>query len=238
LNIYGDDQFSNKEMRVAGNGTVALPFVGQVRLVGLTVNQAADEMARILAEGYLVDPKVSLEIIEYQSQWVNVSGQINSPGRYYLEGPTNLVEILAQAGGLGSEAGTTIRIIRPGRGGAADHTLTVSREDLYRSDDPAANPRVFSGDSVVASSEEYFYIKGEVRSPGRYALDEDTTILKAISIAGGFEQYAHHKKIELLRKEGDETIRLVLNVARIENRKAEDIRILPGDIINVQARFL
>jgi polysaccharide export outer membrane protein len=169
---------------------------------------------------------------------VNVSGQINDPGRYYLEGPTRLVQVIAQAGGLGSEAGTSIRITRPGRGGASDENFIVSREDLYRSDDPAANPQIFSGDSVVASSEEYFYIKGEVRARGRYALVEDTTILQAISIAGGFEQYAHHKKVELLRKEGDETIRLVLNIERIENRKAEDIRLLPGDIINVQARFL
>ena len=41
-------------------------------------------------------------------------------------------------------------------------------------------------------------------------------------------------QVELLRKEGDETIRMVLNVERIENRKAEDIRILPGDRVQLE----
>ena len=95
-----------------------------------------------------------------------------------------------------------------------------------------------SGDKIAVLSERYFFIKGEVKSPGRYALDDNTTILKAISLAGGFEQYANHKKVELLRKQGDETIRMVINVERVENRKEEDVQNLPGDMINVRARFL
>ncbi len=167
-----------------------------------------------------------------------MSGQVEKPGRYYLEGPTRLVDIIAQAGGLKRDAGTRVRLARPGAAGQGDQVFTFTRESLYLSDDPATNPLLRSGDTVTVSSEEFFFIKGEVKSPGRYALDQNTTILKAISLAGGFEQYANQKKIELLRKEGEETIRMVINIERIENRKAEDVPLRPGDIINVRARFL
>ncbi len=238
LNIYGDESLRDKEMRIVGDGTIAVPYVGDVQVAGLTVTEAADALTRRLSAGYLVDPKVSLEVVEHQSQWVNVSGQVEKPGRYYLEGPTRLVDIIAQAGGLKRDAGTRVRLARPGAAGQGDQVFTFTRESLYLSDDPATNPLLRSGDTVTVSSEEFFFIKGEVKSPGRYALDQNTTILKAISLAGGFEQYANQKKIELLRKEGEETIRMVINIERIENRKAEDVPLRPGDIINVRARFL
>ena len=114
----------------------------------------------------------------------------------------------------------------------------VRTDSLYLTDDPAANPPLRSGDTITVSEEEYFFIKGEVRNPGRYPVNDGTTILKAISLAGGFDEFANQKKVELLRAENSETVRLVINIERIENRKADDIRILPGDIINVKARFL
>jgi polysaccharide export outer membrane protein len=238
LDIYGDAEFSEREMRVVDDGTIAVPYLGDVQVAGLSVTEAAEFLSQRLAAGYLVDPKVSVEVVEYQSQWVNVSGQVEKPGRYYLEGPTRLVDIIARAGGLKREAGMDVRLTRPGPPGTADRVWTFSRASLYMTDDPESNPYLQSGDSVTVSSEEYFFIKGEVKSPGRYALDGDTTILKAISLAGGFEQYANHKKVELLRKQDEETVRMVINVERIQNRKDEDVPILPGDIINVRARFL
>jgi polysaccharide export outer membrane protein len=238
LNIYGEESFRDKEMRVVGDGNIAVPYVGDMRVAGMTVTEAADDLTRRLSAGFLVDPKVSVEIIEYRSQWVNVSGQVEKPGRYYLEGPTRLVDLIARAGGLKKEAGTTIRLTRSGSAPGGDEVFTFSRQSLYLTDDPDSNPLLRTGDTIAISSETYFFIKGEVKSPGRYALDHNTTILKAISLAGGFEQYANQKKIELLRQEGEETIRLVINVDRIEHRKAEDVPLLPGDIINVRARFL
>jgi polysaccharide export outer membrane protein len=238
VDIYGDEVFREREMRIVDDGTIAIPYLGDIAVAGLTVTEAAEVLSRRLAAGYLVDPKVLVEVIEYESQWVDISGQVETPGRFYLQGPTRLVDIIARAGGLKREAGTEVRLTRPGVAGAPDQVWTYGRDSLYLTGDSETNPFLESGDRVSVSSEEFFFIKGEVKSPGRYALDDNTTILKAISLAGGFEQYANHKKVELLRKQGDETIRMVINVGRIENRKEEDVQILPGDMINVRARFL
>ncbi|MFQ5669579.1 MAG: polysaccharide biosynthesis/export family protein [Acidobacteriota bacterium] len=238
LNIYGDDEFKNKEMRIVDDGTLSVPYLGAVQIAGLTVTEAAAEISRRLSAGYLVEPKVGLEVVEYQSQWVNVSGQVARPGRYVLEGTTRLMDIIARAGGLRNEAGNEIRITRRETAGAGHRVIVFDRNSLYQADGPHENPVLESGDTITVSPEEYFFIKGEVRSPGRYPLGAHTTILTAISLAGGFEQYANQKKIEVLRKQGDETIRLVINVERIENRKDDDVPLLPGDIINVKTRFL
>ena len=238
VTIHGDADLKEQEVRVVGEGTVTVPYLGVVQVAGLTEAEAAAEITRRLAAGYLREPKLSLEVIEYQSQWVNVSGQVAKPGRYYLRGPTTLVDILAEAGGLKKEAGSEVRIVRSLSRGRSDHALAVRTDSLYLTDDPAANPLLRSGDTITVSEEEYFFIKGEVRNPGRYPVNDGTTILKAISLAGGFDEFANQKKVELLRAENSETVRLVINIERIENRKADDIRILPGDIINVKARFL
>lgn len=237
IHIYGDENFTDREVRVVEDGTISIPYLGEVAAAGLTLSEAADEMTRRLSAGYLVNPKLSLDVVEYQSQWVNVAGEVERPGRYYLRGRMRLVDVLAQAGGLKREAGTEIRLTRP-RPDGSDEVTRVRRDALYMTDDPAANPVLRSGDTVTVATEEYFFIKGEVKSPGRYPIASETTILKAISLAGGFDQYANRKKVELLRKKGEETLRLVINVERIESRKGEDVPILPGDIINVRARFL
>ncbi|MFQ5768557.1 MAG: polysaccharide biosynthesis/export family protein, partial [Acidobacteriota bacterium] len=136
------------------------------------------------------------------------------------------------------EAGTDVRVTRPDAGGHANELLTVTRDELYLSDNEETNPLLRSGDTVTVSAQEHFFIKGQVKSPGRYPVDRGTTILRAISLAGGFGEYANQKKIELLRAKDGEMVRLVINVEKIEKRKAEDILVLPGDIINVKAKFL
>ncbi|MFQ5768552.1 MAG: polysaccharide biosynthesis/export family protein, partial [Acidobacteriota bacterium] len=76
INIYGDEEFNDKGIRVVGNGRISVPYLGEIKAAGLTSKELADELGKRLAEGYLVDPKVSVEVQEYMSQWVHVSGEV------------------------------------------------------------------------------------------------------------------------------------------------------------------
>ena len=81
---------------------------------------------------------------------------------------------------------------------------------------------------VVAQEEEYF-VRGEVKRPGRYALAGDTTLLQAIVTAGGYTDFANPRKIRVSRGEEIE----VFNGERIEQRKDPDPLIEAGDIVIV-----
>ena len=62
--------------------------------------------------------------------------------------------------------------------------------------------------------------------------------MKAISVAGGFSQWADRKEVELLRSEDGEQKKIVVNLKAISQRKRQDIGLLPEDIIIVKRRLL
>ncbi len=89
----------------------------------------------------------------------------------------------------------------------------------------------------VYLSEKQFFVLGEVKKPGSYKLLGNITVLKSISTAGGFTDYAAQGSIYILRKSKAGTEKLEVNIPRIKKGKAEDIEIRPGDVVNVPQSF-
>jgi len=87
---------------------------------------------------------------------------------------------------------------------------------------------------VVAEEEEYF-VRGEVKQEGRYALSGDRTLLQAITTAGGYTDYAKTTKVKVIRH-GQKP--LSFNLKKIERRQARDPLIEPGDVIIVPRRLV
>lgn len=90
--------------------------------------------------------------------------------------------------------------------------------------------------SLVESRSRSFTISGEINKPGNYAILEDTTVLKAISIAGGFTRFGSSSKVKILRPRKDRPgyISIKVDLEAVLNGDASaDIVIQPGDIIVV-----
>lgn len=90
--------------------------------------------------------------------------------------------------------------------------------------------------SLVESRSRSFTISGEVIRPGNYALGENTTVLKAISIAGGFTKFGSKSNVKILRPRQDRPGYISIKVdlkAVLEGDASSDIVIQPGDIIVV-----
>ncbi len=88
--------------------------------------------------------------------------------------------------------------------------------------------------SLVESRSRSFTISGEVIRPGNYALLENTTVLKAISIAGGFTRFGSSSKVKILRPRKDRPGYISIKVelkAVLDGDANADIVIEPGDII-------
>jgi protein involved in polysaccharide export with SLBB domain len=83
--------------------------------------------------------------------------------------------------------------------------------------------------ATVLVAQRFFYMSGEVRAPGRFLWSDDTTLLKAISTASGFTDYANRRKVELVR--GKE--RQVYNCEDLQRNPSRDVPIRPGDTITV-----
>ena len=89
------------------------------------------------------------------------------------------------------------------------------------------------------SSSVQFSILGEVKTPNLYPFKSGMSILDAISAAGGFTGMARKNAVTVIRRNnGEDSKRFTVPVGRIQENKANDFQILPGDVITVPQRLL
>lgn len=96
VNVHGERDLSG-EFQVTGAGVVTMPLIGDLPAVGLTARELEANIVRGLANGYLRNPSVSVEVYEFRPYFV--FGEVAKPGKYpTLEG-TTIVAAIATAGG-------------------------------------------------------------------------------------------------------------------------------------------
>ncbi|WKL58592.1 polysaccharide biosynthesis/export family protein [Asticcacaulis sp. ZE23SCel15] len=132
--VFGEPDLSG-EFVVNGQGTVALPLIGEVKAVGLTVRELQEQYAAVLREGYLKDPRVSIEVLTFRPFYV--LGEVSRPGEYpYVNGMT-VMNAIARAQGFTYRANKKKVYIKSANSAeerAVDltQTLTVQPGDTIR----------------------------------------------------------------------------------------------------------
>ena len=88
--------------RVGEGGMIIFPLLGNIRVGGLSVSEATREIGAQLRDGYLVNPVVSLSLMEQTKARFIILGQVSRPGPYELpaNGSTTLMEAVGMAGGF------------------------------------------------------------------------------------------------------------------------------------------
>lgn len=109
------------------------------------------------------------------------------------------------------------------------------KNDLQEEIRNAYVPRYYRRATVVVETEErYIYVDGQVRMPGRYAFTGEMTVLRAISVAGGFTEFANKKNVTLIRPGGR---KITVDCKRAEQDPRFDVSIFPGDSVLVKRKF-
>lgn len=237
ITVFGHPDLSRMET-VPSGGVLPFPLIGDIRLGGRTTGEIQRELAERLGADYLVDPHVSVRIREYESQWVNVVGQVRQPGKYPLKGVSTLIDMITEAGGLTNQAGSEIVVTRQDEDTGEIRQIRIDRDGLFSEHNEEHNLALRMGDVVEAVDQEVFYIQGEVNQPGSYPLERGYTLLKAITVAGGFSQWADRKGVELLREENGEQRKILVNLKAVGERREPDVELRPEDIIIVKRRLL
>ena len=79
VEVYQENDL-NKSVRVEGDGSVALALVGKVKVAGMTVSEAQSLITDLYNRDYLVDPQVSVLVVEFSAKVVHILGSVNGPG--------------------------------------------------------------------------------------------------------------------------------------------------------------
>ncbi len=220
-----------QQVVVGPAGTVMAPLAGEIPAVGLTTAEFAERLTDRLARDYLVDPKVDVQVIEYRSQWVLVSGAVLAPGRVALRGRVELKQVIADAGGFAPTAGDRIVISRSVPGSGAAEKITVERDEF----EGGAALLVQHGDLITVPEAEFCHVLGEVRVPQQVRVEKGLTLFRALANVGGLTEFANRKEIQVLRVDGSVES---YDLQKIQKGEAEDPPIGGGDRIYVKRRFL
>jgi polysaccharide export outer membrane protein len=101
VQVFGEDDLSI-ETRLSDAGTISYPFIGEIKVKGLTIGELSQFITEKLADGYLISPSVNVTVVEYRQFFVN--GEVEKPGGFaFLPGLT-LQKAVALAGGFTERA--------------------------------------------------------------------------------------------------------------------------------------
>jgi polysaccharide export outer membrane protein len=222
---------------VEADGTFTFPLVGRLKAGGLTLRAFEAELKTKLADGYFRNPQVTVAIEQYRSQRVFVMGEVRQPGPVPLTGGMTLIEALARAGSTTSSASGEVAIVRMDQSTAEGPVLPdenaqsqVFRASLreLESGRLSQNIELRDGDTIFVPRAEMVYVFGQVKTPGAYGVQADTTVLQALSLAGGVTEQGAINRIKVMRIEKGVK-------KEIKVKLTDPVR--PGDTIMVPQRF-
>jgi len=240
ISVFGLDEL-NKTVRVSEDGKITLPLLGEIEVKELTKSELERKLVQLLEEKYLHNPQVTVFIREYMSKTVSVMGAVRAAiqGTYTYEllGRQTLLQIISKAGGLTSEAGDEIIVIRFHEDGTST-SMKISIDDLFIKGDTELNIPLQPDDIINIPVDKVVpvYVFGQVRSPGALQVRRShlPTLLQAIAQAGGFAERASKGGVLIKRRdENGKEIQIKVNVRDIIKGKKEDIQLIENDVVYV-----
>ncbi|WP_341677861.1 polysaccharide export protein EpsE [Niveibacterium sp. SC-1] len=214
------------ETRVSENGSISYPLVGTVSVGGESLSAAEKKIAQRLKDGgFVVQPQVTIFVLQIHGNQVAVLGQVNKPGRYPLDtANSHLSDLLATAGGIAS-TGADVVIFTGVRGGKP-----VRREidiaSMFLSNERDNDIVMQAGDILYVHRAPVFYIYGEVQRPGVFRLERGVTVMQALATGGGLTAKGTQRGVRIQRRDPQG------KVLAVEPLLDEQLR--PDDVVYVK----
>jgi len=245
IRIFNRPNLSRDAVRVEGNGMIRMPLIDtEIQAACKTEGELAAEISRGYIK-YYKNPQVDVFIKEYHSKQVAVIGAVNEQSRFELQRRIRLLELLTYAKGPSPKAGQTINVVHAPPSLACQNPAPVNEEAgaafvSYKLSQtmqglPNANPFIEPGDIITLPEADQIYVVGNVFTPLTIPLKEPLTLSRAVAMAGGVKQDSKKDKVRIVRQEPGSATRteILVDLLAIEKKRADDVALLPNDIIDV-----
>ena len=234
IQVFDDPALGGK-YTVETDGTFSFPLIGRVKASGMSLRAFEVELKNKLADGYFKNPQVTVSVETYRSQRVFVNGEVRMPGPVPLTGGMTLIEALSRAGSTLPTSSGEVSVVRPPQSASGEAETSKAGAELFRasirdleSGVLKQNIELRDGDQIYVPRAEMIYVFGQVKNPGSYGIQKDTTVLQALSLAGGVTPNGAMGRIEIVR---------IVN-GKTQNVKAKLTDVVqPGDTIKVPERY-
>lgn len=141
ITVYQEADLSVVDAKVASDGTISIPLLGNLHVAGLSSQQLNQLVTEKLADGYLRQPNVTVKVERKQLYYIK--GEVASPGGYVLVDGLTVDKAIALAGGYTERAAKR------------DVTIVREGEPANKLRDASVSTRIRAGD-VITVEESFF----------------------------------------------------------------------------------
>jgi polysaccharide export outer membrane protein len=241
------EEINDRPFRIDDDGTLTLPLVGAVKAAGMTPQQLEQELNTLLKK-YIVNPIVTVTVVQFRSAPVTFQGEFQKPGMYSLQGRHTLVEMLTTVGGTTPTASRRVKVTRkkesgpiPLPGAAEDPGGKTSSVEINLSSlndiNPAEDIELEPYDVISVEKAEQVYTYGAIGKTGGFDVGpkESIPVIQLLSEAGGLSNDAIPEKAQILRPVLNTNRRAIIpiNLAEVLATQGTDYPLLPGDVLVV-----
>lgn len=215
------------QARVEQDGTITFPYVGRLRVVGLTEDQVSNIIKTALEKADVVkQPQVIVSLANFGAQ-ISIEGAVATPGILPIDRPTTLTQALARAGGVRDSAGNIVTLRRAtGRGQQVFH---YDLKDLMTGKINGSAIIVENNDEVYVDAAPVYFLYGYVARAGQYPLSRHLSVQQALAAGGGISELGSESRIKIRRRDASG------HVLETDATLDDDVR--PDDTVVVNERL-
>ncbi len=215
-----------EDFRIKGDGSINIPDIGKIVLVGLTLNDAS-QLVKARVNSAYIGTEALVSLSQIRDVNVLISGNAANPGIYTLSGNSNILHALSIAGGI-NEYGS-YREINLVRDNKVIEALDVY--DLLINGKYNLKERLRSGDVIfIEPQKNIVTIDGAVKRPAKYELNNEQNLSAVINYANGFKQTADIQNIYLERiLDGS-----LKSIPIVNSSQFDSIKSIDGDLVYIR----
>jgi polysaccharide export outer membrane protein len=238
--VYDSPEFT-RAVRVGADGQIRFPMLtARINAQDALPSELETTIAEaLMRENLIVDPFVTVAVVEYASRPINVTGAVRRPLTFQAVGPVTLLDAIARAEGLTADAGPEILVSRPGPDPAQEAGRLVQRisvKALMGASDPTLNLKLAGGEEIRIPEVGRVFVVGNVHKPGAFPVQDvsETTVLKMLALSEGLIPFAS-KQAYIYRREGaiGPKTEIPVELRKIMERKSPDVLLMANDILYV-----
>jgi polysaccharide biosynthesis/export protein len=245
IRVFGRPQLTREAVRVDTRGMIRMPLIDEEIRASCRTEAGLAQYISGRYLKYVRRPQVDVFIREYNSQPVAVVGAVEKPGRFQLQRQVRLLELLTFSGGPTEHAGRSVQVAHADNSPSCANNEENDQQNatglnVYELSDVLAgnneaNPFMRPGDVVSVLEADQVFVVGNVYRPSSIPIKEPLTVSRAVAMSGGVLPYTKKDRVRIIRQPlGKATQQeMIVDLNAIEKKHAEDITLLPNDIVDV-----
>jgi polysaccharide export outer membrane protein len=227
---------------VGADGSITYPYIGSLFVKDMTLLEIKDEITKRLAEGYVTYPVVTVSLSKADIKKIYIYGEFVRRGAVpYEKDMTVLMAISLGGGASGDGLYGVLKVKRRQKRNLKYDVIIhtdINNGDIR--DKKIENMLLEPDDILIIERNKTFLVQGEFAKRGRFVLEKDMTVLRALLETGGVSPDGFHGKLKVRRKQEDlaggykDVAESKINEGIIESTEVEDLILQPDDILIVE----